>query len=98
MPSGTVTFLATNIDESSRLLRDLGAKYASVLRRHRELLRAAVTAAGGTEVHVSGDSSLFAFSGTSPAITAAVAAQAALAAEPLAGRNGTAGADGAAHR
>ncbi|MEA2485945.1 MAG: hypothetical protein QOD46_1056, partial [Actinomycetota bacterium] len=41
LPRGTVTFLFTDIEGSTRLLQELGGQYATVLREHREILRSA---------------------------------------------------------
>ena len=49
-PGGTVTFVFTDIEGSTRLLRRIGGRYAGVLERHRELLRGAVASHGGVEV------------------------------------------------
>ena len=38
LPSGTVTFVFTDIEGSTRLMRNLGDSYASALDRHREIL------------------------------------------------------------
>jgi predicted ATPase/DNA-binding SARP family transcriptional activator/class 3 adenylate cyclase len=82
MPSGTVTFLFTDIEGSTKLLTRLGRDYAGVLERHRELLRRAVATDGGVEVSMEGDGYLFAFGGAADAVAAAVAGQRALADEP----------------
>jgi len=75
LPIGTVTFLFTDIEGSTKLLSRLRDGYAGVQNDHRAMLRAAVTASGGDEVDTQGDSSFFAFRGAREAITAAVAAQ-----------------------
>ena len=54
-PSGTVTFLFTDIEGSTKLLRQLGDEYAGVLSDHRRILREAFGANGGTEVDTRGD-------------------------------------------
>ncbi len=57
LPSGTLTFLFTDIEGSTRLVQELGAEgYGDILALHRELLRAAWAAHGGTEVGTEGDS------------------------------------------
>ena len=75
LPIGTVTFLFTDIEGSTKLLSRLRDSYADVQNDHRALLRTAVAGAGGEEVDTQGDSSFFAFRGAREAISAAVAAQ-----------------------
>ena len=60
-PSGTVAFLFTDIEGSTRLLRELGERYADVLAEHNRILREAVSRPGGVEVGVWGDSLFAAF-------------------------------------
>jgi class 3 adenylate cyclase len=79
LPSGTVTFVFTDIEGSTRLLTRLGCGYADVLGEHRRLLRAAFNAHDGREVHTTGDAFFVAFQRASDAIAAAVAARRALA-------------------
>jgi class 3 adenylate cyclase len=50
LPSGTVTLLFTDIEGSTRLLRELGDGYADALVEHRRVVRAAAAAYGGVEV------------------------------------------------
>jgi class 3 adenylate cyclase len=79
MPTGTVTFLFTDIEGSTTLLQRLGdRRYAEVLQEHQTLLRAAFEQGNGREVDRQGDSFLVAFSRGREAIGAAVAAQLAL--------------------
>lgn len=62
LPVGTVTFLVTDVEGSTRLLHDLGADvYAQALAAHRRVVRAACGAHGGVEVDTQGDAFLFAF-------------------------------------
>jgi predicted ATPase/class 3 adenylate cyclase len=82
LPGGTVSFLFTDIEGSTRLLRRIGGGYARVLERHRELLRGAVAGQGGVEVDSEGDGLFFAFAGAQPALAACIAGQRALLAEP----------------
>jgi YVTN family beta-propeller protein len=79
LPSGTVTLLFTDIEGSTRLLKQLGARYGEVLAEHRRILRNAVEARGGREVDTQGDSFFFAFARANAAVGAAVTAQRALA-------------------
>jgi predicted ATPase/class 3 adenylate cyclase len=81
LPSGTVTFLVSDIEGSTRLLQGLGRnRYATLLAEHRELLRAALAAQGGHAVDSQGESSFTVFPTAGQAVTAAVAVQRALAA------------------
>jgi predicted ATPase/class 3 adenylate cyclase len=78
LPSGTVTFLFTDVEGSTRLLRRLRGRYAEVLGEHHRLLRAAFVEHGGREVHTEGDAFFVAFARASDAVAAAVDAQRAL--------------------
>jgi hypothetical protein len=49
LPRGTVTFLFTEIEDSTRLLHELGGGYAEALAEHRRTLRAAFVRHGGVE-------------------------------------------------
>jgi class 3 adenylate cyclase len=80
IPSGTVTFVFTDIEGSTKLLQELGDDYASVVRDHRRLVRDAFTARGGAEVDTQGDAFFFSFPRARDAVAAAVGAQRALAA------------------
>jgi class 3 adenylate cyclase len=80
IPSGTVTFVFTDIEGSTKLLQELGDDYASVVRDHRRLVRDAFTARGGAEVDTQGDAFFFSFPRARDAVAAAVDAQRALAA------------------
>jgi predicted ATPase/class 3 adenylate cyclase len=79
MPTGTITFLFTDIEGSTRLLQRLGEGYRAVLERHHDIMRAAVRAANGHAVRTEGDSFFVAFPSPLDAVGAAVAAQRALA-------------------
>jgi len=76
---GTVTFLFTDIEESTRLVRDLRDAYADVLDEHRRLLREVVRRHGGEEVDTQGDSFFFTFRRARDCLLAAAEAQRALA-------------------
>ncbi|MDR7422919.1 MAG: adenylate/guanylate cyclase domain-containing protein [Armatimonadota bacterium] len=78
LPGGTVTFLFTDIEGSTRLLQRLGPRYDELLEEHRRLIREAVTAEGGHEVNTEGDAFFIVFASAPRAIVAAVAAQRAL--------------------
>ena len=76
LPTGSVTFIYTDIEGSTSLLQHLGdQRYAAVLLEHHEILRAAFEAGGGHEVHTQGDSFLIAFGSAHDAIATAAAAQ-----------------------
>ncbi len=78
LPSGTVTFLFTDIEESTRPLRQLGDHYADVLAEYRRLLRVVCHEQRGKEVDTQGDACFVAFLSARNALTAAVAAQRAI--------------------
>ena len=75
LPDGTVTFLFTDIEGSTRLLRRLGGRYAEVLNRHDRLVRAACADHGGREVNTQGDGFFVAFARAGDALAAAVQVQ-----------------------
>ena len=78
LPGGTVTFLFTDIEGSTRLLKQLRDGYARVLSAHHELLGAAFAANGGIVVDTQGDSFFVVFRRAQDAVEAAIAAQRAL--------------------
>jgi predicted ATPase len=78
LPSGTVTFLFTDIEGSTRLLHELGDEYAGALAEHRRALREAFAEHGGVEVDTQGDAFFVAFARAQDALAAAGDAQAAL--------------------
>ena len=82
LPSGTVTFLFTDMAGSTRLLQRVGERYAELLAAHHRLLRAAFQAHGGREVDTQGEAFFVAFPRAVDAVAAAVAAQRAFAAHP----------------
>jgi class 3 adenylate cyclase len=82
LPSGTVTFLFTDIEGSTALLKTLGERYADVLAEQRRILRGTLTAAGGREIDTQGDAFFFSFTRARDAVAGAVAAQRALVAHP----------------
>jgi predicted ATPase len=76
LPIGTVTFLFTDIEGSTRLLQELGAeRYASELAGHRRVLREAFERHGGVEVDTQGDAFFVAFPTAPAALEAAREAQ-----------------------
>lgn len=82
LPTGTVTFLFTDIEGSTRLATDFAAEFPRILERHHTLLREAFGASDGVEVMTEGDAFFEVFSSPVAAITAAAQAQRLLAAEP----------------
>jgi predicted ATPase/class 3 adenylate cyclase len=78
LPTGTVTFLFTDIEGSTRLLQRLGDRYTGVLQDHAELLRAAFRDAGGYPVSTEGDSFFVVFQSAPAAVSGAAEAQRAL--------------------
>jgi predicted ATPase len=88
LPSGTVTFLFTDIEGSTRLLHELGNTYVDALGEHRRVLREAFAAHGGVEVDTQGDAFFVAFGRASEALAAAREGQAALAEGPIRVRMG----------
>src|SRR5688500_18177641 len=83
LPTGTVTFLFTDIEGSTRLLHELGDGYAVVLAEHRRALREAFAAHGGVEVDTQGDAVFVAFARAAAALAAADAGQRALDGGPV---------------
>ena len=84
LPTGTVTFLFTDVEGSTRLLHELGAeRYAQALAEHRRIVRAASIEQGGVEVDTQGDAFFIAFPTAGGAAAAARSAQGALATGPI---------------
>ena len=79
LPGGTVTFLFTDIEGSTRLLQELGDGYGQVVADHRRLLREVFQSAGGSEVDTQGDAFFYSFPRARDAVRAAVDGQRALA-------------------
>src|SRR3954453_10230067 len=88
LPRGTVTFLFTDVEASTRLLAEHGDAYADLLAEHRRLLRDAFTAHGGVEVDTQGDAFFVAFARASDAAAAAAAGRRALELTPVRVRMG----------
>jgi DNA-binding NarL/FixJ family response regulator/class 3 adenylate cyclase len=80
MPQGTVTLLFTDVEGSTKLVHELGDRYAGVLADHRRLVRECVAAANGHEVDSRGDEFFLAFHDAASAVSAAVSLQQSLAA------------------
>ena len=89
LPTGTVTFLFTDVEGSTKLLHELGAeRYAEVLAEHRRVLRDAFVRHGGVEVDTQGDAFFVAFPHAAPRVAAAEDAQVRLAGGPISVRMG----------
>jgi predicted ATPase/class 3 adenylate cyclase len=78
LPTGTLTLLFSDMEGSTRLLQQVGERYASVLANCRRLLRRAFTQHHGHEVDTQGDAFFVVFARASDAVAAAVAMQRAL--------------------
>src|SRR6476469_1645616 len=79
LPSGTLTFLFTDLEGSTHLLQRLGDRYPALLADHYELMRTAFAASRGQEVGTLGDALFVVFEQPSDAVNASIAAQRALA-------------------
>ena len=89
LPTGTVTFLFTDVEGSTKLLHEIGDEaYSQVLSEHHRICRTAWEVHGGVEVDTAGDAFFVAFSKPSAALAAAAEAQQALASGPFAVRMG----------
>jgi predicted ATPase len=88
LPTGTVTFLFTDVEGSTRLLQELGDGYGEVLQEQRRVLRDAFARHGGVEVDTQGDAFFVAFAKASDALAAAGDARDALASGPIRVRMG----------
>src|SRR5438270_607741 len=80
LPTGTLTFLFTDLEGSTHLLQRLGDRYPALLAAHYELMRAAFGRHGGQEVGTRGDALFVVFEQASGAVAGATTAQLALAA------------------
>jgi predicted ATPase/class 3 adenylate cyclase len=84
LPAGTVTFLFTDVEGSTKLLHELGEEeYAKALAEHRRVLREAFAAHGGVEVDTQGDAFFVAFQTAPGALSAAADALEGLAPGPI---------------
>jgi predicted ATPase len=88
LPTGTVTFLFTDIEGSTKLLHELGDGYADALDEHRRILRAAFVAHDGVEVDTQGDAFFVAFAKATDAAAAAAEGQRSLTEGPIRVRMG----------
>jgi DNA-binding NarL/FixJ family response regulator len=71
----SITLLFTDIEGSTRLVQELGDRYAGALEQHRQVVRGAVRAHGGEEVDCRGDEFSIAFGDAQAAVAAAAAMQ-----------------------
>jgi class 3 adenylate cyclase len=85
LPAGTVTFVFTDIEHSTELLKRLGDDYGDVLSRHRRIIRDTFGASDGIEMDTQGDAFFFVFPRARDAVAAAVDAQRAHAAATWSG-------------
>jgi predicted ATPase/class 3 adenylate cyclase len=89
LPSGTVTFLFTDVEGSTQLLDELGSvRYAEALGRHRAIVREALAEHGGVEVDTQGDAFFCAFASARSAVGCAAQVRAGLADGPIRVRMG----------
>jgi class 3 adenylate cyclase len=82
LPEGTVTFLFSDIEGSTKLLYQLGDQFTAVLTEHHRILREAMAESGGQVVRTEGDAFFVAFPRARKAVVAAVEAQHGLAKHP----------------
>ena len=82
LPMGTVTLLFTDMEGSTRLLQQVGERYADILAASRQVLRTAFGQWNGHEVDTQGEAFFVAFARATAAVSAAVMAQRALADHP----------------
>jgi len=82
IPTGTVTFLFTDIEGSTQLLHRFGDRYPDLLAEHETILRTVLAKHDGYEVNTDGDAFFIAFSRAADGIAAAVRAQEEIARRP----------------
>jgi class 3 adenylate cyclase len=75
LPAGTVTFVFSDVEGSTGLLKRLGDGYGELITEHRRIVRETFAARDGVEIDMQGDSFFFAFARARDAVTAAVEAQ-----------------------
>jgi DNA-binding NarL/FixJ family response regulator/class 3 adenylate cyclase len=75
LPTGTVAFVFTDVEDSTGHVRDLGSDYPRVLGDHRGLVRRHAAQRGGYEVDCRGDEFFLVFPRTRDAVDAAIAIQ-----------------------
>ena len=84
LPRGTLTFLFTDVENSTRLMHEIGERYVEAQNAHHAILRAAFNSNSGHELRTEGDSFFCVFASATDACLAAAAAQRALTAHPWA--------------
>jgi predicted ATPase/class 3 adenylate cyclase len=82
-PTGTVTFLLSDIEGSTRLLQELGDGYLDLLQRHNDIIREVISERGGVEISTEGDSFFVVFPNHLDAVHAAAQIQRSLAEHPF---------------
>jgi predicted ATPase/class 3 adenylate cyclase len=80
LPRGTVTFLFTDIEGSTRLAQELGPRWQNILEGHNAVMRSSIRGEGGLDLRTEGDSFFAVFESAAAATSAAVRAQRGLAA------------------
>jgi len=75
LPAGTVTFVFTDLEGSTALVKELGETYGDVLAQHRRIVRDTFGASGGSEIDTQGDAFFYAFPRAREAVTASVEVQ-----------------------
>jgi predicted ATPase/class 3 adenylate cyclase len=75
LPAGNVTFVFTDVEDSTGLFRRLGGRFPALLEEQRRLIRTAVLAREGSEVNTAGDGLFLAFADAAQAVAACVDAQ-----------------------
>jgi class 3 adenylate cyclase len=75
LPAGTVTFVFTDLEGSTALVKQLGDDYGEVLSQHRRIVRDVFGGAGGTEIDTQGDAFFYAFPRAREAVGASVEVQ-----------------------
>src|SRR5215218_8112788 len=75
LPIGTVTFLFTDIEGSTQLLKQLRDRYGEALEDHQRIMREAFAEHGGHEIDTQGDSFFVAFRRAKDAVSASIASQ-----------------------
>jgi DNA-binding NarL/FixJ family response regulator/class 3 adenylate cyclase len=75
LPTGLVTFVFTDVEDSTRLVRELGDAYVTVIADHRRLVRGALDEGGGFEIDCRGDEFFLAFERPAEAVATALAIQ-----------------------
>ena len=82
LPTGTVSFLFTDVEGSTRLLEALGTGYDALIETHRDILRSSVQEHGGLVFETEGDAVFAVFTAAGDAVAAAGDAQRRLSAHP----------------